>query len=70
MRWQALGGVAVVAGLVLEVLDVGGERGIGTALAAIGVVIFAYAFVTERERRKLERRLAAKKPDLDTHKKS
>lgn len=70
MRWQiVVGAVAVVVGIGLEILDVRGERSIGTAIAAIGIVIAAYAYVSERERRKLERQLA-KKLDPETRKKS
>ena len=70
MKWQIAGAVAVVVGIALEILDVDGEQSIGTLIAAIGIAVAAYAFVSERERRKLERQLDLKKPGPETRRKN
>ena len=70
MKWQIAGAVAVLVGIALEILDVDGEQSMGTFIAAIGIAVAAYAFVSERERRQLERQLDLKKPGPETRRKN
>jgi hypothetical protein len=68
MKLQIIGAIAVIAGIGLELLDVDGEQSLGTAIAAIGLVVAVYAIVTRREQQKLEKQLDARRDAPETRK--
>lgn len=61
MNLKLIGIIAIIVGIGLELLDVGGPRNIGTAIAAAGLVLTVYVIVTRRERLKLEQQFMATK---------
>jgi hypothetical protein len=48
---QIIGGAAVVIGLALEIFRIGSSISLGTSIAAVGIIVFVYAFFRKREQR-------------------
>lgn len=69
MNLKTIGIVAIVIGLGLELFDISGPRNVGTAIAAVGLVLAVYVTVSQRERARLDQQITAtKKAAQETHK--
>lgn len=51
MSLQTIGAIAIVVGIALELFLIGSEYSLGTAIAAIGIFVFVYAYFDKREKR-------------------
>ena len=50
MNFQAIGIIAIVVGLVLELLQIGSEWSLGTLIAMVGILVFVYGYFGPKSR--------------------
>jgi len=51
-RLKLIGAVAIVVGLMLEVLQIGSQFSLGTLIAGAGIAAIVYAVLAAREKRR------------------
>jgi hypothetical protein len=47
MTWQAIGIIAIVVGVAMELFSIGAQFSAGTIVAMIGILLFVYGYFSK-----------------------